>query len=53
MKNLPKTAGSTNGKRKVLGKTAEHAKDAYTHHTSVNGNIDTRRKNVKPRGKKV
>ena len=35
------------GKRKTLKEPPAHPKDAYTHHTSVNGNMDTRRKPVK------
>jgi hypothetical protein len=55
MINLPKTARTTNPKRKTLREAPAHPKDAYTHPTSISGNLDTRRKPVKKtkRAKKV
>jgi hypothetical protein len=55
MKNLPKTGSNTPAKRKTLREAPAHPKDAYTHATSINGNLDTRRKPAtKPkRAKKV
>lgn len=43
------------GERKTLREAPAHPKDAYTHHTSINGNRDTRRKPVNntKRAKKV